>query len=216
MWHWRHACIFTCHLICLGHSCISSNHIFHCTPLRSRTLSQKGATPLHPSSSAPQHSPPIVSCSLRPIWDPTMDRSAKELFLNFMIVLITVLLMWLLVKTYQDWTMEQQQKRDEREAEETESGGKAAWLLQDFVADWFVFRHSVYIFSFFYCVVTGLIQSSSILLRSKKHVIATAGWACCQWRMSPYLYSEMFFECGLEFLARAIGELTVEMGGWIK
>ncbi|XP_070827339.1 sarcolipin [Chaetodon trifascialis] len=31
-----------------------------------------------------------------------MDHSVKELFLNFMIVLITVLLMWLLVKTYQD------------------------------------------------------------------------------------------------------------------
>ncbi|KAM6987874.1 sarcolipin [Tautogolabrus adspersus] len=31
-----------------------------------------------------------------------MDRSVKELFLNFMIVLITVLLMWLLVKTYQN------------------------------------------------------------------------------------------------------------------
>ncbi|XP_077467624.1 sarcolipin [Stigmatopora argus] len=31
-----------------------------------------------------------------------MDRSVRELFLNFMIVLITVLLMWLLVKTYQD------------------------------------------------------------------------------------------------------------------
>ncbi|KAM8853506.1 sarcolipin [Neosynchiropus ocellatus] len=31
-----------------------------------------------------------------------MDRSAQELFLNFMIVLITVMLMWLLVKTYQD------------------------------------------------------------------------------------------------------------------
>ncbi|XP_036005786.1 sarcolipin [Fundulus heteroclitus] len=31
-----------------------------------------------------------------------MDRSAQELFLNFMIVLITVLLMWILVKTYQD------------------------------------------------------------------------------------------------------------------
>ncbi|XP_011616464.1 sarcolipin [Takifugu rubripes] len=31
-----------------------------------------------------------------------MERSARELFLNFMIVLITVLLMWLLVKTYQD------------------------------------------------------------------------------------------------------------------
>ncbi|KAM6932844.1 sarcolipin [Lycodopsis pacificus] len=30
-----------------------------------------------------------------------MDRSVKELFLNFMIVLFTVLLMWLLVKTYQ-------------------------------------------------------------------------------------------------------------------
>ncbi|XP_068565850.1 sarcolipin [Cebidichthys violaceus] len=30
-----------------------------------------------------------------------MDRSVQELFLNFMIVLITVLLMWLLVKTYQ-------------------------------------------------------------------------------------------------------------------
>ncbi|XP_066555395.1 sarcolipin [Amia ocellicauda] len=31
-----------------------------------------------------------------------MDRSAQELFLNFMIVLITVLLMWLLVKSYQE------------------------------------------------------------------------------------------------------------------
>ncbi|XP_016096639.1 sarcolipin [Onychostoma macrolepis] len=31
-----------------------------------------------------------------------MDRSAQELFLNFMVVLITVLLMWLLVKQYQD------------------------------------------------------------------------------------------------------------------
>ncbi|KAK0142665.1 Sarcolipin [Merluccius polli] len=31
-----------------------------------------------------------------------MDRSVQELFLNFMIVLMTVLLMWLLVKTYQD------------------------------------------------------------------------------------------------------------------
>ncbi|XP_056297693.1 sarcolipin [Pseudoliparis swirei] len=31
-----------------------------------------------------------------------MDRSVQELCLNFIIVLITVLLMWLLVKTYQD------------------------------------------------------------------------------------------------------------------
>ncbi|XP_025032465.1 sarcolipin [Carettochelys insculpta] len=31
-----------------------------------------------------------------------MDRSTQELFLNFMIVLITVLLMWILVKSYQD------------------------------------------------------------------------------------------------------------------
>ncbi|XP_016370777.1 sarcolipin-like [Sinocyclocheilus rhinocerous] len=31
-----------------------------------------------------------------------MDRFAQELFLNFMIVLITVLLMWLLAKQYQD------------------------------------------------------------------------------------------------------------------
>ncbi|XP_053278921.1 sarcolipin [Limanda limanda] len=31
-----------------------------------------------------------------------MDRSVQELFLNFMIVLITVLLMWLLVRVYQD------------------------------------------------------------------------------------------------------------------
>ncbi|XP_029302880.1 sarcolipin [Gymnodraco acuticeps] len=31
-----------------------------------------------------------------------MDRSVQELFINFTIVLITVLLMWLLVKTYQD------------------------------------------------------------------------------------------------------------------
>ncbi|XP_030237184.1 sarcolipin [Gadus morhua] len=31
-----------------------------------------------------------------------MDRSARELFINFMIVLFTVLLMWLLVKAYQN------------------------------------------------------------------------------------------------------------------
>ncbi|KAM9469716.1 sarcolipin [Clarias gariepinus] len=31
-----------------------------------------------------------------------MDRSTQELFLNFMIVLITVLLMWLLVRSYQE------------------------------------------------------------------------------------------------------------------
>ncbi|XP_077086464.1 sarcolipin isoform X2 [Siphateles boraxobius] len=31
-----------------------------------------------------------------------MDRSAQELFLNFMVVFITILLMWLLVKQYQD------------------------------------------------------------------------------------------------------------------
>lgn len=42
------------------------------------------------------------SPALLPVGDATMERSAKELFLNFMIVLITVLLMWLLVKTYQD------------------------------------------------------------------------------------------------------------------
>ncbi|XP_039987423.1 sarcolipin [Xiphias gladius] len=30
-----------------------------------------------------------------------MDRSTQELFLNFMVVFITVLLMWLLVKAYQ-------------------------------------------------------------------------------------------------------------------
>nr|XP_006123445.1 sarcolipin [Pelodiscus sinensis] len=31
-----------------------------------------------------------------------MERSTQELFLNFMIVLITVLLMWVLVKSYQE------------------------------------------------------------------------------------------------------------------
>ncbi|XP_056417603.1 sarcolipin-like [Dendropsophus ebraccatus] len=31
-----------------------------------------------------------------------MERSTQELFLNFMIVLITVLLMWLLVKSYME------------------------------------------------------------------------------------------------------------------
>ncbi|XP_026994711.1 sarcolipin [Tachysurus fulvidraco] len=31
-----------------------------------------------------------------------MDRTTQELFLNFMIVLITVLLMWLLVRSYQE------------------------------------------------------------------------------------------------------------------
>ncbi|KAK5929255.1 hypothetical protein CgunFtcFv8_010503 [Champsocephalus gunnari] len=39
--------------------------------------------------------PPILGCHT------TMDRSVQELFINFTIVLITVLLMWLLVKTYQ-------------------------------------------------------------------------------------------------------------------
>ncbi|XP_078513165.1 sarcolipin [Lissotriton helveticus] len=31
-----------------------------------------------------------------------MERSTQELFLNFMVVLITILLMWLLVKSYQE------------------------------------------------------------------------------------------------------------------
>ncbi|XP_012813778.1 sarcolipin [Xenopus tropicalis] len=30
-----------------------------------------------------------------------MERSTQELFLNFMVVLITVLLMWVIVKSYQ-------------------------------------------------------------------------------------------------------------------
>ncbi|XP_069058432.1 sarcolipin-like [Lissotriton helveticus] len=30
-----------------------------------------------------------------------MERSTRELFLNFFVVLITVLLMWILVKSYQ-------------------------------------------------------------------------------------------------------------------
>ncbi|XP_055493014.1 sarcolipin-like [Leucoraja erinacea] len=31
-----------------------------------------------------------------------MDKSTQELFLNFMVVLMTVLLMWMLVKSYQE------------------------------------------------------------------------------------------------------------------
>ncbi|XP_072899737.1 sarcolipin [Hemitrygon akajei] len=31
-----------------------------------------------------------------------MSKSTQELFLNFMVVLMTVLLMWLLVKSYQE------------------------------------------------------------------------------------------------------------------
>uniref|UniRef100_A0A3P9L2M6 Sarcolipin n=1 Tax=Oryzias latipes TaxID=8090 RepID=A0A3P9L2M6_ORYLA len=45
------------------------------------------------------HQSSIQKWTVRPS---TMDRSTQELFLNFMIVLITVLLMWLLVKMYQD------------------------------------------------------------------------------------------------------------------
>ncbi|XP_018104241.1 sarcolipin-like [Xenopus laevis] len=30
-----------------------------------------------------------------------MERSTRELFLNFMVVFITVLLMWIIVKSYQ-------------------------------------------------------------------------------------------------------------------
>lgn len=56
-----------------------------------------------------------------------MDRSVQELFLNFMIVLITVLLMWLLVKSYQDWSMNGRQEEDE-------GGGMQAHLLQDSAA----------------------------------------------------------------------------------
>lgn len=58
-----------------------------CMLVRSRTADQGPGT----RDRGPGPAPP-----------PSMDRSARELFLNFMIVLITVLLMWLLVKTYQD------------------------------------------------------------------------------------------------------------------
>lgn len=63
-------------------------------------------------------------CAPRPARGVAMERSAKELFLNFIIVLITVLLMWLLVKTYQDWSLwvcrTDYDDRDEQEAEEVE------------------------------------------------------------------------------------------------
>lgn len=93
-------------------------------PPRSRTQVQKGGTPgllspVHYLQSSP---------ALRPVWDTTtMDRSVQELFLNFMIVLITVLLMWLLVKTYQDWTMGA--TREEMNGRGRGDGGKPAWLL---------------------------------------------------------------------------------------
>lgn len=50
-----------------------------------RLLLQVHGLPLGPST--PAHSK-------------KMERSTQELFLNFMIVLITVMLMWLLVKSY--------------------------------------------------------------------------------------------------------------------
>uniref|UniRef100_A0A671TH75 Sarcolipin n=1 Tax=Sparus aurata TaxID=8175 RepID=A0A671TH75_SPAAU len=40
--------------------------------------------------------------STLPVHSEITAKRGQELFLNFMIVLITVLLMWLLVKTYQD------------------------------------------------------------------------------------------------------------------
>ncbi|XP_069004027.1 sarcolipin [Embiotoca jacksoni] len=86
---------------------------------RSRISVQKGATPLHkyplcnlPPCLLPSRPPILFSAAdlllpvsiSRPLSlrDTAMDRSVQELFLNFMIVLITVLLMWLLVKTYQN------------------------------------------------------------------------------------------------------------------
>ncbi|KAF7251087.1 Craniofacial development protein 2 [Varanus komodoensis] len=55
-------------------------------------LTQELRADFHPRSTA----------SALPLQLLAMERSTQEIFLNFMIVLITVLLMWLLVKSYQD------------------------------------------------------------------------------------------------------------------
>lgn len=75
-----------------------------------RSFLQRHADPLP----TPQH----------PAKGVAMERSAKELFLNFMIVLITVLLMWLLVKTYQDWSLVEMKERRPR-SRDNESGSPA-------------------------------------------------------------------------------------------
>lgn len=83
--------------------------------------------------------------------DTTMERSAQELFLNFMIVLITVLLMWLLVKVYQDWTMQPKVKRwissrgEEEISVERSQHGHCRTLLLNF--DWTQRSHFFHSFS---------------------------------------------------------------------
>ncbi|GLD57227.1 sarcolipin [Lates japonicus] len=75
-------------------------------------VSKKEPHPSATSHKSPTSPPPLLlsrrslrSSAVSPVLsahrDAAMDRSAQELFLNFMIVLITVLLMWLLV-AYQD------------------------------------------------------------------------------------------------------------------
>lgn len=196
-WAW----IFKCHLICLSHAFVI---LFRCTLLRSRTLVPKGATPLlkhpthlHISSAASCGStlflstPIQTSPVLRPVWDSTMERSAKELFLNFIIVLITVLLMWLLVKTYQDWSMGLQDRRWSR----GRGGGEIRVEAGMVTADWFLFRRSVSIFSFFSCMVTGLVQSSGIPVRSITMWLLQPDEQIVndKWVWYLYLHSDMFF-----------------------
>ncbi|XP_029458316.1 sarcolipin [Rhinatrema bivittatum] len=65
---------------------------FRLPDLCCRPHSQRGIPCSFRSPEAPASAPPPLK----------MERSTQELFLNFMIVLITVLLMWLLVKSYQE------------------------------------------------------------------------------------------------------------------
>lgn len=121
-------------MLCIYYCCIS-NFSPPLLPLRSCICVQKAAAPLYtpPNTSATfllfsslhlySAADPSAPCQSRlPTCDTIMERSTQELFLNFMIVLITVLLMWLLVKAYQDWAMELKVRRWMRGRREGEIG----------------------------------------------------------------------------------------------
>lgn len=182
------------------HTCVSS-HPNSSISLQGQTSPGRKHASLKTSASFLLISTSLGSSpALRPIWDPTMDRSVQELFLNFMIVLITVLLMWLLVKTYQDWSMERQEGREAKGMEESQHGSCRT-------------VYSVYVFH------SVSWSTASYSREVKKHVIATTRWADLPKTNESGIcvcFLKYFLNVALNISGKGQRITHSRDGGWIK
>lgn len=94
-------------------------------------------------------------CHPAPLAAANMDKSTQELFLNFMVVLMTVLLMWMLVKSYQEWGTVFNVK-----PAFTINCGSLSWLCSSFTIQWLPSDHLTWAIT---CLNSGLFSTFHLL-----------------------------------------------------